>query len=357
MRLRSAHACGTDWARALDLCLAQLDPLPTGANLGFLYLGDPLGEMADAVLAGLRRATGIEAWVGAAGEAVLAERRHLPAPGGMAVLLGAFPERSFRLFEGNVPSAGPRGTVAIVHADPRVRGLPERLRGLARDSEAFLVGGIVSSRVEPVQIAGGITAGDISGVIFGADVAILPLLNRGCTALGPPCRVTSRIGREIRGLDGQAALAVVKARAGDLMSRDPRRLMEQLWLGEPTPSGEARAVGRIAGVDEARGTIALDADDLTGDRILVLRRDGAEAERQLRADAAELQRRLGERETRGLLYFTSGTRARGLFGRHVEEVGIARAAAGSPPLVGMVTDAEIFQDRLERFAAAAVAIA
>jgi hypothetical protein len=64
---RLAHARGPDWMAACNACLTQLDGLPPGANLGFLYVSDPFSEAVDHVVARFRARTGIESWVGATG--------------------------------------------------------------------------------------------------------------------------------------------------------------------------------------------------------------------------------------------------------------------------------------------------
>ena len=39
-----AHAEGADWRVIADDCLDRLGPIPTGANLGFLYVTDSLAD-------------------------------------------------------------------------------------------------------------------------------------------------------------------------------------------------------------------------------------------------------------------------------------------------------------------------
>lgn len=336
------------------MCLPQLDPLPLGANLGFVYLADPLGEMADIIVDQLRRTTGIEAWIGATGQAVLADNRQLPTPGGMAVLVAALPAGSFHLFDTHLPRSVERvAEMAIIHADHRLADLDGRLASLAAGSEAFLVGGVVSSRLNAVQLAGGVAAGTISGLFLGGHPLALPLLNHGCSILGPPCRITSRLGRQILSLDELPALDLIEARAGDLLRRDRERLVRQIWLGEEN-HGRQRIVARLLEVDPERRRIVIDTPEgLRGDRVLIMRRDAAMAQRHLYARMEELRGCLDGAAPGAILYFTTADRGSRLFGPGVDEAAMVQGALGRVPLVGLVTDAAIYEDRVESFAAAA----
>ena len=64
---RYGHASGVDWSEIAQACFNQLQPVPAGSNLGFLYLTDTLAEDANAALDFFRRHTGVAHWVGAVG--------------------------------------------------------------------------------------------------------------------------------------------------------------------------------------------------------------------------------------------------------------------------------------------------
>jgi small ligand-binding sensory domain FIST len=357
LTFRAAYATGADWGRALAVCLAQLDPLPEGANLGFVYMADPLGEMADAILRGLRQATGVAAWIGASGQAVIADQRELQPPGGMAVLLGRLPAGSFRVFDTHLPETlGRHAATALVHADPRIDDLDRELGVLARRSEAFLLGGVVSPGGNPVQLASGVTAGTISGVLIDGAQLALPFLNHGCTPLGPACRITARLGREIRALDDAPALDVVEARAGDLLRRDPARLLQQIWVGEEGPSRH-RVIERLARLDHNSRSVVLAQGTLRGDRLLIMRSDAASAQRQLRASLSDLRLRLDGASPGAVLYFTTRERGRRLFGPGTEEVAAVQDVLGKVPLIGLVTAGAIYEDRVEQLAAIGAVLA
>ena len=232
----------------------------------------------------------------------------------------------------------------------RIDNLDRALGTLARQSEAFLVGGVVSPGSNPVQLASGVTAGTLSGVLIDSAQLALPFLNHGCTPLGPACRITARLGREIRSLDDAPALDVLEARAGDLLRRDPSRLLQQIWVGEEGPSRN-RVIERLARLDPRSRSIVLAQGALRGDRLLVMRNDAASAQRHLRASLGELRRRLEGASPGAVLYFTTRDRGRRLFGPGTEEVATVQEVLGNVPLIGLVTAGAIYEDRVEQLAA------
>ena len=53
-RSRSVTASGRSWQRVLNACLGQLDPLPSEANLGVVYLSEAWAPLVDEVVRALR---------------------------------------------------------------------------------------------------------------------------------------------------------------------------------------------------------------------------------------------------------------------------------------------------------------
>ena len=68
---RAGHARAARWQDAIRQALAGAGDPPPGANLGFLYVSDRLGESAGAMLERLRDETGVEEWVGSVGVGVI----------------------------------------------------------------------------------------------------------------------------------------------------------------------------------------------------------------------------------------------------------------------------------------------
>ncbi len=95
---RAAHAAGEPWSGLVRSCLAQLDPLPAGANLGFLYATDALSDDLASILTFLRERTRIADWVGSVGLGICASGIETFETPGLAILVAALPEGSFRVF-------------------------------------------------------------------------------------------------------------------------------------------------------------------------------------------------------------------------------------------------------------------
>jgi hypothetical protein len=169
---RAAHATGQDWSQAAKSAIETLQGagLPSGANLGFLYVTDHLAGDLGSILTFLRSRTGIENWVGSigigviaagAGETPRAEHFNRPA---IAVMVGSCPADGFRVFAPVVDGlgafrqshgdwiAGHRPLLGLVHADPRAPKTVEILTGLAEASGAFRAGGLTSTLTSFSQI-------------------------------------------------------------------------------------------------------------------------------------------------------------------------------------------------------------
>jgi hypothetical protein len=352
---RAAHARGGDWHRALHACLGQLDPVPEGANLGFVYLGEALCPFTDSIVEALRRATGLEHWIGAGGQAALGLLTPEQGRGGMSVLIGRLPERSVRFLPpATALPSGIRGTAAILHASGETGTLSRSIRREAEGAEPFLIGSASTLGGGLPQIAGSVAEGVIAGVVLERGVAVLPLVTRSCAPLGGPTTITSRVGQEIFRLAGRPALDVLLERCGDLARARPNRLLEEVVVGEVVGAArEARPVGRLIGIDARRRSLTLDRFELPGPEISLMRRDAATAERDLHRALAEVRAQLGKRAVSAVIYFSSVHRLERTAAAGIDEIGVLHEALGGPPLVGLSTDAVILEDRLEVSAAVA----
>ena len=125
---RLGHAGGDDWERLYETCLAQVTPLPDGANFGLIYVTDLIAGELPGILDRLRHDTGIVAWVGSVGMGICATGVEYVDEPAIALLVGALPPGSFRLFtlDGTEPPAsliqpapgGERLAAGLVHGDP-----------------------------------------------------------------------------------------------------------------------------------------------------------------------------------------------------------------------------------------------
>jgi small ligand-binding sensory domain FIST len=116
-----------------------------------------------------------------------------------------------------------------------------------------------------------------------------------------------------------------------------------LWVSEQSgnPGHGTMRMRRIAEIDEARGALRVEGGRM-GAELRLMRPDPAGSLARLRDLAGTLLVRLRGRPPVAALYFASRYRGRGLFGPGVDEVAILRGELGPVPLVGLVTDAELF---------------
>jgi small ligand-binding sensory domain FIST len=350
-RFQAADGRGESWPQALSACLAQIEPLSAGRGLGFLYVADPLAQSLDLIHDELRRATGVEAWVGVGARAVCASGREHDG-GAVAVLLADLDARAVRLFDRvrdglqDLPPDLRRwcgaegGVTGVVHGDPRLPRASATIARLAMATGGFLVGGLGSSE-SPLQIAGGPTEGGLSGALLGRSVPVIAGLTQGCSPIGPYHVITSCHQDLIETLDGRPALAVLEAEAGELLARDPRRMEGYIHAARPARHGGAGYVVReLLELDAGRGVLRLADGVAAGERLMFVRRDGAAAQRDLDRMLA------GARPVLGALYHADDARGAGLFGPGSQELGRIRRALGDVPLAGAFLDGEIHHDHL-----------
>ena len=356
---KAACATGADWSEAAQRCAERLQPPPPGANLGFLYatgeLADDLGE----ILAFLRERSGVANWVGTVGAGVAAngvEHHHEPA---LSVLVGRFPDESFRVFapvhdsleefrrdhkawvEREAPLFG------VVHGDPRNPHLVEILEGVAGEASAFLVGGLSAAEGSFPQIAGAVTEGGLSGVLFQGALPVAVGLSQGCTPIGAVREITEAEGNVIKQIDGRPALEVFKEDIGELLARDLRRIGGYIYVAFPiagTDTGDY-LVRNLTGIDPERGWIAVGEMVEAGRTLMFCRRDHEAATQDLRRMLNDLKRRGGE-HPKAVVYYSCIARGPNLFGSDSEELKIIREELGDLPLAGFYANGEISNNRL-----------
>ncbi|MEK9673867.1 MAG: FIST N-terminal domain-containing protein [Rhodospirillaceae bacterium] len=360
-RFIQAHAAGDGWANIAKSCADQL----TGArgdggwNLGFLYVTDPLADDLESVLTFLRQTTGVEDWVGTVGFGICAGATEYHDEPAAAVMLGAFPEDSFRVFSGiktglgDMPAAvrawadDVGAPFSVVHGDPSHRRLAAMLEETAGTFTSFLVGGLTASRGAMPQIAGMIDQGGISGALFSGEVQVATGLSQGCAPLAEPHTVTEAEDKIIMSIDGVTALDVMKDDIGELLARDLSRAAGYIHAAFPVPGSDTRdyLVRSLVGIDPDRGWIAVGGPVAAGDRIMFVRRDPLAAESDLVDMVDGLKGRLPSGPVGGL-YFSCVARGPGMFGAPGKEMSIITQWLGDFPLVGFYGNGEISNARL-----------
>ncbi len=356
---KSAHATGPDWQTTVTACMAALGELPRGANLGFLYVTDALAEDLPAILSLLRMHSGIESWVGSVGMGIAgngAEYYERPA---IALLVGALPADSFRLFD---PVTGPledfqsahqdwiaaqQPLLGVVHGDPRNRDLTDIIEAVAAASGSYLVGGLSSAQGEMPQVAGTVTEGGLSGVLFASDRLVVAGLTQGCTPIGPRRVITDGAETLIRTIDDRPALEVLKEDIGELLARDLQRIGGYIFVSFPIAGSDTGdyLVRNLIGMDPERGLLQVGETVTPGQAITFCRRDHDAAQEDLDRMLRDVTKRC-DRPPQAALYFSCLARGRHLFGDDSEELKQLRGALGDIPLAGFFANGEISNNRL-----------
>jgi small ligand-binding sensory domain FIST len=352
---RAALGDGGDWLAAIRSCAEQLGTVPEQANLGFVYVTEPLVASLDSIVARLREVTGVRDWVGAGGAGICASGQERFARGAVVALVAALPEGGFRLLDhapaptaaegrAGLPAAGVG--LGVVHAGARLADVADAVAELSEVTGAFLVGGLASAG--DVQIAGQPTEGGLSGVLIDAAVPVITALSQGCTPIGPVREVTDCRGPWIKALDQRPALAVLKEDIGEVLARDLRRIDGYVHAAIPL-TGSDRAdylVRNLLGLDPQSDMVAIGATLRRGDRLMFVKRDGSSAQTDLRRMVTDLLRRAEGRTVRGALYHSCIARGPGMFGPGSAELRTIEDVLGPVPLAGFFTNGEIFHNRL-----------
>ncbi len=341
-RSRAVTAAGQCWHGVLGACLDQLEPMPEAANLGVVYISEALAPVADAVVRALRERTGVTRWIGACGAGVLGG----PARGGaegIAVLVAALPADAFKISAATALRGGRFG-VALAHAEIGPEGPLPIMADLAALGAGTVTGGLSAAGRSPLQIADDVMAGGTACLAFAADQPVFAGLATAGSPLGPSHRVTSALDGEILALDGRPALAVLTEELGDLYRHSARRFAPGLWAAERAIGGagpETLRMRQIVAVDRQRGSLRIDGGR-PDTEVRLMRPDPAGSLARVRDLGRDQRARLGGRAPVAGIYLASRHRGHGLFGPQVDEIAILREELGAVPLIGLVTDAEIF---------------
>ena len=335
---------GRSWDDLARICLSQLDGLISGANLGLVFMADPVGEMADDLLRCLRRETGIEAWVGASGRGIFCGGKEIVDEAGLALLVIELPSDGFRVLgQEDRLGAEDRGT-ALLHLASDAR-LPSQ----AAESGPLVVGGRVSSMVDGAQIAGVACAGGVSGLLVAEPAFAVAGVMHGARELGPWRRITSAIGGRILELDGTPAADVIAGDAGEILARIPEQLVRRVMVEtravpeRPDSSAHHAMIDRF---DTRSGEVGVRSERLSS-WLRVTHRDAASALDEVGDVAAALVASMAHRgPPRAAIYYSSVERGTSLFGPAVNEAALLQSALGPLPLIGLRTSEEVFAGEL-----------
>lgn len=350
------HASGADWRKASRAATKQLGELPAGANLGFVYVTQEAGADLGAIVQNLKVETGIEHWVGAAGIGICATGREYFREPAVAVLAGTIPEGQFRVVDTAAdtvldwhklkPSADP--CFGIVHGDPGGAEILRLLPAFAAATDGFLVGGLTAPEIDKAQVAGKLTGGGLSGVLFAPEVAVATGLSQGCRPLGPTRRITECQRNVAIKIDNRPALDVFFEDIGPELAANLRRAAGRIFAGVPVEGSDKGdyMVRNITGIDPQRKLIGIGDMLEQGQSILFCERSAETAREDLADMLAGLKKRIGKARPRGAVYCSCVARGPHLFGAKDVELGMIAEALGDVPLVGFFGSGEISHNRL-----------
>jgi small ligand-binding sensory domain FIST len=354
-----AQASGGGWEELTDGCLAELGPLPTGANLGFVYVTDALDEDLRLILKRLRAEIRIHHWVGTIGFGICVSRTELFDVPAMAIMVGAVPRDSFCL----LPAIGPDDLdlpdavvswaethtpmLGVLHADPRVPDLEAIFTRIQNRTGCFLVGGITASRGVQEQIADEVMEGGVSGILFGSDISVVTGLTQGCSPIGPTHQVTGGSDNVLHSLDDRPALEVFREDIGELLSRNLDRIGGYVHAAIPIKGSDTSdyLVRNLLGLYPDQGWVSIGERLDIGDRVMFVRRDGASALADLKRMVADVSRRANT-PPKAALYYSCVARGPNLFGQGSVELKTIADILGDVPLIGFFANGEISNNRL-----------
>jgi small ligand-binding sensory domain FIST len=225
--------------------------------------------------------------VGSVGVGICATAQEYNDQPAISVMIADFPPDSFRIFpaiksdiaefaDSRAWCEKTDAHFAVVHGDPRNPKTPGFIAELAEAiRDGFLVGGLTSSRGPNFQIAGGLTEGGVSGVLFSGQVSVATALTQGCTPLGRKHEITEcRDNIAIR-IDDRPALDVFNEEVGDILARDPSRTAGYIFAGFPIKGSDTGdyIVRNLVGMDPENKLLAVGEYLNAGDTIMFCKRD------------------------------------------------------------------------------------
>ena len=354
-------AAGRPWPQLLKSVLDQLDPAAEPADLGLVFLADPVTEMADVMLDGLRARTGIRIWLGAASSAVFAGGRELAGEGAIAALPLRLGATRLLPFSGRLPSGARDGLAGIVHL-PDAADASRVLASLVGTTGCRLVGGQSASTFDHAQITVSPSAGAATGVLLEGGARLVSGISYACRRLGPVRRVTAARGATILTLDDAPAAEVLAGEAGELLLHDSRRLSRQLLAAGLASDQTATdglvlppllyGVARVSRADGGVELLDLPAGASLPGRIAFHQRDPQLALRELESLAERLLGELDGRPPIAALLYSSIQRGSRFFGPGVDEAAVLAGRLGPVPLIGMRSNAEIAEGGINRYSTA-----
>jgi small ligand-binding sensory domain FIST len=361
-KFKAACATGKDWQSITGQCLADLGPEPSAANLGLIYLTEPLAPYLQNMLDFLQEKTGISDWVGTVGSGICFSGLEVYDEPAAAIMLATLPDDSFRLIPAGLEAltdmlGNNRNWIAehsahfcIVHGDPRNTHVAQLIESLSAELDpGFLVGGLSSAENEDyqLQVAGDICEQGLSGVLFSSEIQVISAVTQGCLPLGEKHRISGCQGNIASELDGRPALDVFKEDIGEVLAKDLSRVAGYIFAGLPVSGSDTGdyLVRNLIGIDPEQNLVAV-GDILEEDATIMFCKRDADAAREDMVRMLQDLRKRATGEIKGGVYYSCLGRGRNQFGGNSEELKLIHDQLGDFPLVGFFANGEISHNRL-----------
>jgi small ligand-binding sensory domain FIST len=186
--------------------------------------------------------------------------------------------------------------------------------------------------------------------VFTDQVVVATRFTQGCTPVGPWRRVSRAQRNVVIELDGRPALDVMREDANLAGATDLDRAGSIVFAALPAgDEGDDYLVRGLAGIDAARGLVAIGESVREGSRLMFCRRDRRAAADDMARMLESIRSGLYTRP-RGAVYYSCLGRGRSLFGEPSRELAMIREALGEVPLVGFYCSGEISHNRLYGYA-------
>ena len=359
----SAHAKNTTWQSALQDCLDELDE-DLDATIGFVYVTDSIAPHLSSILETLKLKTGIDSWVGSASPGIcsigLSDAQEYFGVAAIAVMTADLPRTEFEVFQTidtitSEDRVKPRENkqfisetpLILLHADYANEDVLEIMDDISIRTEGYLIGGLTLSDTPKHHIAGEVTGGGVSGVIFNSSIGVVTSLSQGCRPIGKIHEVTECSENFIIGLDGRSAIDVFQEDIGDILSRDLQKVGGFIHAALPVTGSDTGdyVVRNLIGVDTNEGVIAIAAPVEHGDGIMFVSRDANAAQKDLADMVVGLKKRAGQ-NIKGGIYISCIARGPHMFGEANAEVQIIKSILGDIPIIGLYANGEISNNQL-----------
>lgn len=336
---------GPTWETCVERCLASLDHVRGGANVGFLYVSDCFSQDINAIRERVLSATGVSALVGTASAGVCCTGQEFMDEPAIVLLLLRLPEGSFVEVR---PQGGEhwhfdpldeRASLGIAHGD---MSDGEALSSVLV-SDCFMVGGVAASGGPTRQIATTeCLTGSTNVLVLGAEVSLRAGMTQGCSPLGPVRRVTRSVRNVLLTLDDEPALQLLLQDCAPVAREGNMELGGQVFAAVHLENRDQQdyVVRALLGANPLEDAVAIAAEPHLGDRIQFVRRD-PEAARK------DMVRMLEEVATAGTpaagLYFSCVARGERLFDAPSVELELIVEHLGDFPLVGFFGNGELYR--------------